>query len=157
MRLDSGGFATALDADSLDAHGQPAEGAYYLEDHEVELTGSPYAPVLSEELGFVLHAPGIEQWAENVEAGQNSDDSQSEPWLTETALTARERLLRAREHRSAPLRDDKLITAHTAMTASAFAFASAVFVEPKWLTAAEEAFAAAAALRTDTGLARFSG
>ena len=154
MRLDSGGFATALDADSLDAHGQPAEGVYYLEDHEVELTGSPYAPVLSEELGFVLHAPGIEQWAENVEAGQNSDDSQSEPWLTETALTARERLLRAREDRFAPLRDDKLITAHTAMTASAFAFASAVFVEPEWLTAAEEAFAAAAALRTDTGLAR---
>lgn len=156
MRLDSGGFATALDADSLDAHGKPAEGAYYLEDHEVELTGSPYAPVLSEELGFVLHAPGIEQWAEGADSGvgENTDDGQPEPWLTETALTARADLLRAREDRSAPLRDDKLITAHTAMTASAFAFASAVFVEPEWLTAAEEAFAAAAALRTDTGLAR---
>lgn len=153
VRLDSGGFATALDADSLDAHGRPAEGAYYLEDHEVELTGSPYAPVLSEELGFVLHAPGIEQWAEEAEA-ESSDDSQPEPWLTETALAARERLLRAREDRCAPLRDDKLITAHTAMTASAFAFASAVFEEPGWLTAAEEAFAAACALRTDAGLAR---
>lgn len=153
MRLASGGFATALDADSLDAHGRPAEGAYYLEDHEVELTGSPYAPVLSEKLGFVLHAPGIEQWAEEAEA-ESIDDSQPEPWLTETALAARERLLRAREDRSAPLRDDKLITAHTAMTASAFAFASAVFEKPEWLSAAEEAFAAASALRTDTGLAR---
>lgn len=153
MRLDSGGFATALDADSLDAHGQPAEGAYYLEDHEVELTGSPYAPVLSEDLGFVLHAPGIEQWAEEAET-ESTDDSQPEPWLTEAALAARERLLRAREHRSAPLRDDKLITAHTAMTASAFAFASAVFEKPEWLSAAEETFAAAYALRTDAGLAR---
>lgn len=156
MRLDSGGFATALDADSLDAHGKPAEGAYYLENHEVELTGSPYAPVLSEELGFVLHAPGIEQWAEGADSGvgESTDDSQQEPWLTETALAARADLLRAREDRSAPLRDDKLITAHTAMTASAFAFASAVFVEPDWLTAAEEAFAAAAALHTDSGLPR---
>lgn len=156
MRLDSGGFATALDADSLDAHGKPAEGAYYLENHEVDLTGSPYAPVLSEELGFVFHAPGIEQWAEGADSGvgETTDDSQPEPWLTETALAARANLLRAREDRSAPLRDDKLITAHTAMTASAFAFASAVFAEPDWLAAAEEAYAAAAALRTDTGLAR---
>ncbi|OFL67828.1 MULTISPECIES: thioredoxin domain-containing protein [unclassified Brevibacterium] len=154
MRLDSGGFATALDADSLDAHGQPAEGAFYLENHEVELTGSPYEPVLSQGLGLVLHAPGIEQWAENDEAGQNSDDNQPEPWLTQTALAARADLLRAREHRAVPLRDDKLITAHTAMTASAFAFASCVFDEPEWFTAAEQAFAAAAALRTQTGLAR---
>ncbi|WP_151952591.1 thioredoxin domain-containing protein [Brevibacterium sp. Marseille-P9724] len=154
MRLDSGGFATALDADSLDAHGQPAEGAFYLKDHEVELTGSPYEPVLSQGLGYVLHAPGIEQWAENDETDQNRDRSQVEPWLTQTALAVRADLLRAREKRTAPLRDDKLITAHTAMTASAFAFASCVFDEPEWSTAAEETFAAAAALRTQTGLAR---
>ena len=103
MRLDGGGLAASLDADSLDAHGHAEEGAFYVwRDEEVDALLGADAETLKR--AYDVSAAG--NWEgksilHRLHPGARSDD----PNFAE----ARAKLLAAREKRSRPGRDDKVL------------------------------------------------
>ena len=153
MRGEEGGFYSAEDADSLIQEGKPerAEGAFYA------WTADQLATVLGEELAAIFsYHYGVEP-AGNVPAQQ---DIQGEfvgknvliirHTVSETAAkfgkseeqtrsfldTARGKLFTARATRPRPSLDDKVLTAWNGLMISAFARASQVLEEPRYLQAA---------------------
>ncbi len=145
MRLESGAFATALDADSIGADGEEAEGAFYIWEAEAlkSLLGphaAPFAEAFA--LAEVEHGAGA---LSRVEKGGHAVD------------TALEILHRHRAKRPRPRRDDKVLADWNGMAIRGMAEAALAFDRPKWLAAAEAAFAAAdQALTDDAGRLRQS-
>ncbi|MCH6162286.1 thioredoxin domain-containing protein [Streptomyces marispadix] len=130
-----GGFASALDADSDDGDGRHREGAYYV------WTPAQLTDVLGEEDG---------QWAAGYygvtdegtfEEGASVLQLRDGAGLSDASRVAsvRERLLRAREHRPRPERDDKVVAAWNGLAVAALAETGAYFDRPDLVEAASAA------------------
>ncbi|PFG17368.1 hypothetical protein ATK74_1935 [Propionicimonas paludicola] len=139
LRTESGGFASSLDADSLDAHGNRHEGIYYC-----------WSPAL---LTDVL-GPEDGDWAAGVfhvtstgtfEHGLSTLQLRGHP-DPERLAGVTEKLLAERFQRYAPARDDKVVAAWNGLAIDSLCWAATVFNEPSWL---ELATGAAEALWRD--------
>ncbi len=131
---EDGGFAGSLDADSLDADGHSAEGAFYAWDiDELREVAEAVAPGHIGDLftywGVVDHG---EFEGKNV-LFVNAPERRPPPEVLEEIRLA---LVRRREERPRPGRDDKRVTGWNALTIAALAEAGAVLGEPNWLQVA---------------------
>lgn len=151
LELPGGGFASGLDADSVDDDGNRTEGAYYLE------TGSsvpePFAalgPVDAAAPGrpFAVGFPAIADWVHGAAdesaatdtAADDSSDGESAPWATAAARDARQQLAERRSGRALPNRDEKLVTEWNGLAIVALMDAGRVFEADEWTAAAKRAF-----------------
>ena len=132
LLLPSGGFASSLDADSLDSRGMQHEGIYYCWTPEL----------LTDALG---EADGA--WAAEVfhvttngtfEHGLSTLQLRGNPDAARLAAVSA-KLLAERQLRFAPARDDKVVAAWNGWAIDSLVWASAVFDEPGWLKLAEGA------------------
>jgi uncharacterized protein len=132
LRTAEGAFAASLDADSLDDHGRLREGAFYAWNH----------PQLRAVLG---ETDG--EWAAEVfgvTAAGTFEDGLSTLQLRGDAepdrlAEIRARLLAARDQRSRPGRDDKVVAAWNGWAIDALVQAAMIFDRPGWLESASAA------------------
>ncbi|KUN08487.1 hypothetical protein AQI95_08980 [Streptomyces yokosukanensis] len=132
LRTDEGGFASALDADSDDASGRHVEGAYYvwtpeqlratLGDTDGELAARYYG--VTDE-GTFEHGRSVLQLPQ-----------QDALFDAHKAASVKERLLRKRQERPAPGRDDKVVAAWNGLAVAALAETGAYFDRPDLIEAA---------------------
>jgi uncharacterized protein YyaL (SSP411 family) len=135
LQTEQGPFAASLDADSLDEQGRLREGAYYA------WTPGQLAAALGEEDGawaaaaFAVTATGtFEDGASTLQRWADPDPGR----LAEI----RNRLRAARDQRSRPGRDDKVVAAWNGWLVSSLVQAAVVFERPDWLATATAAAAA---------------
>ncbi|GGV21834.1 thioredoxin domain-containing protein [Kitasatospora herbaricolor] len=134
LRTPEGGFASALDADSLDpATGKSVEGAYYAWTPEQ----------LAEVLGAEDGATAAELFAVTPEGtfehGTSVLQLPADPADPAAYERIRAGLLAARSRRPAPARDDKVVAAWNGLAIAALAEAGALLERPDLVTAAEAA------------------
>lgn len=136
MTAPEGAFFAAEDADSLDATGKRAEGAFYVwqrEDAEA-LIGAEAAAALG-----LTAAPTLEEGAVvHIPDGADFDGDALAPAL--------DRLFAAREGRPRPLRDEKIIAGWNGQMIASLALAGQVFNRAGWVARAARAFEACEAL-----------
>ncbi|MDQ1250397.1 MAG: uncharacterized protein QG597_4776 [Actinomycetota bacterium] len=173
LRTPEGGFASALDADSVPprdwddaqgvggrsgssrhegAHGQAVEGAYYVWSRaELIAVLGPADGSWAADLCNVTERGTFEQGRSTLQLRVDPDDQGR--WAD-----VRHRLLSARTQRPAPARDDKVVAAWNGLAIAALAEAGALFDEPQWVAAAEAAadVVLAVHLTADGGLRRVS-
>ena len=154
MQDEGGGFYSAEDADSENPYNQEehGEGAYYLwtaEEIDTVLTREE-ARITKlfygvEKGGNALHDPQNEFTGRNI-LYQKYDLAElarraglSEEQAATLLAAARKKLLSIRKTRIAPHLDDKIITAWNGLMISAFAKASVILNEARYLQAAERA------------------
>ncbi|MDQ1702114.1 MAG: uncharacterized protein QOF57_1366 [Frankiaceae bacterium] len=115
MRTDDGGFASALDADSLDEGGHSREGAFYVWtwDELRELLGQDDANWFTELTGVTVSGT-FEHGASTLQLLEDPDD-----WSRYDAI--RQRLLAVRARRTRPARDDKVIASWNGLAIAALA------------------------------------
>ncbi|MBO0750690.1 MAG: thioredoxin domain-containing protein [Bradyrhizobiaceae bacterium] len=133
MRVDGGGFAAALDADS-----EHEEGKFYV------WTAAEVETVLGAEATLFKKHYDV-HWIGNWEGKSILNRSEMPDLMdndTEARLAAARRLLfEVRERRVRPGRDHKVLADWNGLAICAIAFASSVFDNPAWLDAAKAAFA----------------
>ncbi|MDQ3628337.1 MAG: thioredoxin domain-containing protein, partial [Actinomycetota bacterium] len=124
-----GGFASALDADSLDPSGVSVEGAFYA------WRPAQLREVLGEQdcawaarLLEVTEAGTFEHGFSTLQMHTDADDAQR--WER-----VRGQLLEAREHRARPTRDDKVVAAWNGLMISALVEAGVLLGRPDLLSA----------------------
>ncbi|MGC0312566.1 thioredoxin domain-containing protein [Kitasatospora acidiphila] len=129
-----GGFASALDADSVDPQtGQTAEGAYCVWEPGQLVDALGPADAASAARLFSVTAEGtFEQGASVLQLLNEPDD------LAEYQ-EIRTRLLRARAERPAPARDDKVVAAWNGLAIAALAECGALLDRPDLVEAATRA------------------
>ncbi|WP_372409152.1 thioredoxin domain-containing protein [Streptomyces luteireticuli] len=135
MRTAQGGFASALDADSEDADGRHAEGAYYV------WTPAELREVLGEaDAALAAHHFGVTEDG-TFEEGASVLQLPDTESLVDAARIAsvRERLLAARDRRPRPERDDKVVAAWNGLAIAALAETGAYFDRPDLVQAATDA------------------
>src|SRR4029450_2338837 len=132
MRTEQGAFAASLDADSKDDHGELREGAYYV------WTRDQLAAALGEEdtawaaEAFSVTPTGtFEHGASTLQLRSDHDQDR--------LADVRELLRVARDRRSRPGRDDKVVAAWTALLVDALVQAAMIFARPEWLQIATQA------------------
>ena len=135
MRDKSGAFYSSLDADSLDAHGHSEEGAFYVwQPDEVKALLTPDEFIVaSRVLGFD-RAPNFEgtAWHAYIALEPTAED--------ELLLkSVQKKLFDAREKRTRPGRDDKILTSWNALVIKGLARAGRVFNRPDWVQLAQNA------------------
>ncbi|MGK4582750.1 thioredoxin domain-containing protein [Kitasatospora sp. HPMI-4] len=134
LRTAEGGFASALDADSLDEEsGKSAEGAYYVWEpgQLVDVLG-PADAALAARLFSVTAAGTFEHGTSVLQLLADPDDVPQYERL-------RARLLEARSRRPAPARDDKVVAAWNGLAIAALAETGALLERPDLVEAAEGA------------------
>jgi uncharacterized protein len=135
LRTAEGGFASALDADSDDGTGRHVEGAYYVWTPEqlAEVLGDEDALLAARYFGVTEEG--------TFEHGQSvlQLPQQEEVFDAERIASVRERLLRARQDRPAPGRDDKVVASWNGLTIAALAETGAYFERPDLVEAAATA------------------
>ncbi|MCF8185990.1 MAG: thioredoxin domain-containing protein [Sulfuritalea sp.] len=135
MLSPNGAIYSSLDADSLDSHGHSEEGAFYvwqLNEIKALLTPSEFI-VATRCLGFDRAANFEGQaWHAYLTILPDEEDQ---------ALlnSAKAKLFAAREHRTRPGLDDKILTAWNALAIKGLARAGNVFNRPDWITLAQHA------------------
>jgi uncharacterized protein len=132
MRTAQGAFAASLDADSQDDHGELREGAYYVwnRDQLLAVLGAEDAAWAAEV--FSVTATGtFEHGASTLQLRSDHDQVR----LAEV----RERLRIARDQRSRPGRDDKIVAAWNGLLVDALVQAAMIFARSDWLEMATEA------------------
>ena len=132
MRTEQGAFAASLDADSKDDHGELREGAYYVWDRDQlqAALGNQDATWAAET--FAVTATGtFEHGASTLQLQSDHDQLRF--------ADVRERLRIARNQRSRPGRDDKVVAAWNGWLIDALAEAAMIFGRPDWLAVATEA------------------
>ena len=128
LRTAEGGFAASLDADS-----DGSEGAFYV------WTPEQLREVLGEEDGaFAASAFGVTE-SGTFEHGASVLQRRAQPQDRERFDRIRGVLLTAREERTRPARDDKVVAAWNGMAIGALAEAGVLFDRPDLLAAATEA------------------
>ena len=132
MRTEQGAFAASLDADSQDDHGELREGAYYVwsRDQLLEVLGEEDA-AWAAEVFSVTPTGTFEHGASTLQLRSDHD----QPRLADV----RERLRIARDQRSRPGRDDKVVAAWNALLVDGLVQAAMIFDRPEWLHIATEA------------------
>ncbi len=147
MRLSGGGFASALDADSLfKASGEEEEGAFYLWDRK------SIERVLGDNTDEFMGLFDLAE-IEGAPTGFGNllaiDDGDSD--------ALRRALFKARARRPRPRRDAKVLVDWNAMAITALTEAALAFDRPGWLDMAEQAFAFVdKSLRDESGNLRHS-
>jgi hypothetical protein len=133
LRTPEGGFASSLDADSDDGAGHAEEGAYYV------WTPAQLREVLGPDDGeFAIAAFGVtgqgtfEHGTSVLQRRRSVPDAERLDWI-------RGALLVAREGRSRPGRDDKVVAAWNGMAIGALAEAGILFDRPDLVSAASQA------------------
>jgi uncharacterized protein len=131
MRTDQGAFAASLDADSEDDHGQLREGAYYVwtRDQLRGVLGEEDA-AWAAEVFSVTPQGTFEHGASTLQLLSDRDELR--------LADMREQLRIARDQRSRPGRDDKIVTAWNTLLVDALIQAAVVFDHPDWLALATE-------------------
>ncbi|WP_375002504.1 thioredoxin domain-containing protein [Aeromicrobium sp. CTD01-1L150] len=143
LRTPHGGFASALDADSVDQQGEVHEGAYYVwnPNQLMKVLGAEDGSWAVRLLGVT--GPGtFERGYSTLQLREDPDDPQR--WADVKA-----RLLAARSQRTRPERDDKVVAAWNGLAVTALAQASVLLHEPRY---AEAAVASAELLATVHGV-----
>jgi uncharacterized protein len=132
MRTAQGAFASSLDADSQDDHGELREGAYYVwnRDQLLAVLGAEDA-AWAAEVFSVTPTGTFEHGASTLQLRSDHDQVR----LAEV----RERLRIARDQRSRPGRDDKVVAAWNGLLVDALVQAAMIFARPEWLEIATEA------------------
>jgi uncharacterized protein len=132
MRTTEGAFASSLDADSKDDHGELREGAYYVwsRDQLRAALGEPDAEWAAEVFS-VTPTGTFERGTSTLQLPADHDQLR--------LADVRERLRLARDQRSRPGRDDKVVTAWNALLVDALTQAAMIFDRSDWLAAASEA------------------
>jgi uncharacterized protein YyaL (SSP411 family) len=132
LRTSEGGFAASLDADSLDDHGHPAEGAFYDWDPAqlVEVLGAADGAWAAEV--FAVTRTGT------FEHGRSTLQLVGDPDPDRLARV-RSALRAAREERHRPGRDDKVVAAWNGWLIHSLVEAAGVFGRTDWLAAARQA------------------
>ncbi|MFJ8649845.1 thioredoxin domain-containing protein [Streptomyces sp. NPDC093546] len=135
LRTTEGGFASALDADSDDGTGKVVEGAYYAWTPEQlrEVLGEEDAAHAARYFG-VTEEGTFEHGSSVLQLPQDAglDDA-------ERVARIRRRLLDARDRRSRPGRDDKIVAAWNGLAIAALAETGAFFDRPDLVERATEA------------------
>ncbi|BAJ30529.1 MULTISPECIES: thioredoxin domain-containing protein [Kitasatospora] len=134
LRTPEGGFASALDADSLDeATGRTAEGAYYAWTPEQleRVLGAADAGYAAELFGVTANG--------TFEHGSSVLQLLADPEDRDRYESVRAKLFEARSHRPAPARDDKVVAAWNGLAIAALAEAGALLERPELVEAAERA------------------
>jgi uncharacterized protein len=128
MRLEGGGFASSLDADS-----EGEEGLFYTwsKDEIDRVLGDQAALFLAE---YSLAKP--ENWEGNPVIHRTATIEQKD----EILAGLRTKLLAARERRIRPGRDDKVLVDWNGLTIAAIAEAGRLFNRDDWIKAAEAAY-----------------
>ena len=148
LRTPEGGFASALDADSVGPDGRSHEGAFYAwsPDQLVEALGADDGPWAADVWGVTPagtfeHGTSVLQLradpagpADLTEANRVADPSQPARYEA-----VRARAFEARASRPRPARDDKVVTAWNGLAIAALADAGALLARPDWLDAARTA------------------
>ncbi len=149
LRLESGGIASAEDADSPGEDGHQEEGAYYLftPDQVRDILGGTGAADAAIEFWELDHPPNFEGRWIPARTHHRGD------WARSAELeAARRRLLEARSRRPRPGLDDKVLTEWNAHWVAALAEAGAALGRSDWIDDAEEtAEFLFASLRRDDG------
>ncbi|MEU8896208.1 thioredoxin domain-containing protein [Nocardia sp. NPDC048505] len=133
LGTEQGGFASALDADThLEPDGPGVEGATYVWT-PAELTGElgPSDGAWAAELLGVTTAGNFEQGTSVLTRYRDPDDR-------ERFDRIRAALVRARDRRPQPARDDKVVTAWNGIAITALAEAGAILRQEDWITAAAD-------------------
>jgi uncharacterized protein YyaL (SSP411 family) len=132
MRTEQGAFAASLDADSEDDHGELREGAYYVwnRDQLLVAVGEEDA-AWAAEVFSVTQDGTFEHGASTLQLPSDHDQFR--------LADVRERLRIARDQRSRPGRDDKVVAAWNALLVDAQLQAAVIFDRPEWLQIATEA------------------
>jgi uncharacterized protein YyaL (SSP411 family) len=133
LRTPEGGFAASLDADSDDGSGHAEEGAFYV------WTPAQLREVLGPDDGdFAIAAFGVTERG-TFEHGTSVLQRRHSVADTERLDRIRGTLLVAREGRSRPGRDDKVVAAWNGLAIGALAEAGILFNRPDLVTAASQA------------------
>ncbi len=132
MRTSEGGFASSLDADSLDDHGHATEGAFYAWDP------AQLVHVLGEDDGAWASEVFSVTAAGTFEHGRSTLQLVGDPDPDRLA-SVRARLRAAREERRRPGRDDKVVAAWNGWLVHSLVQAAGVFDRSDWLAAARRA------------------
>ncbi|MEV5337966.1 thioredoxin domain-containing protein [Streptomyces sp. NPDC052676] len=132
LRTAEGGFASALDADSDDGTGRHVEGAYYVWTPQQlrDVLGDDDARLAAQYFG-VTEEGTFEQGSSVLQLPQ-----QEGVFDAARIDGVRQRLLRAREERPAPGRDDKVVAAWNGLAIAALAETGAYFDRPDLVDAA---------------------
>ena len=133
LRTAEGGFASALDADSLpESGGTPEEGAFYV------WTPEQLTTALGDDLGA-----RAARWFSVTESGTFEHGTSTLQRLTEPGdderdefESVRETLREVRDQRPRPARDDKVVAAWNGLAMAALAEAGALLDVPEWTLAA---------------------
>jgi hypothetical protein len=134
MQCPEGGFASALDADSIDEHGHLEEGAYYAweidELREIVESAAPgHVGDLFLYWGVIDHGEFEGKNVLFVNAPERKPDD-------EIYEEVRRAVWQRRQTRPRPARDDKRIASWNALALAALAEAGAVLDEPRYTEAA---------------------
>ncbi|WP_328550109.1 thioredoxin domain-containing protein [Streptomyces sp. NBC_00366] len=132
LRTNEGGFASALDADSEDGSGAHVEGAYYVWTPRqlTEVLGAEDAELAARYFG-VTEEGTFEEGSSVLQLPQ-----QEGVFEAKRIEGVRERLLRSRDTRPAPGRDDKVVAAWNGLAIAALAETGAYFDRPDLVEAA---------------------
>jgi uncharacterized protein YyaL (SSP411 family) len=132
MRTEQGAFAASLDADSKDDHGELREGAFYVwnRDQLRAVLGEQDA-AWAAEVFSVTPGGTFEHGTSTLQLLSDHDQFR--------LASIRERLRVARDQRSRPGRDDKVVAAWNALLVDALVQAAMIFDRAKWLEIATEA------------------
>ena len=132
MRTEQGAFAASLDADSADDHGQLREGAYYLWNRDQLRSGLGENDATWAAEVFSVTADGtFEHGASTLQLHSDNDQLR--------LADVQQRLRSARDQRSRPGRDDKVVAAWNAWLVDALGHAGMIFSRQDWLAVATDA------------------
>ena len=135
MRDKNGAFYSSLDADSMDEHGHSEEGAFYVwQPDEVKALLTPDEFIVASRVFGFDRAPNFEgtAWHPYLVLPPEHDE-------VITLKNAQTKLFEAREKRSRPGRDDKILTSWNALAIKGLARAGRVFNRPDWVKLSQDA------------------
>jgi len=144
MRSEEGGFYSATDADSTGPDGELEEGAYFTWTPAEIDAALPAAEAAAARAFWGVTDAGHLDGRSVLHAWRSDDEVAAalgiEPAQLERRLeAARLGLRRARSLRTAPLRDEKILTAWNGLAISALARAGFALDEPRYVSAAARA------------------
>jgi uncharacterized protein YyaL (SSP411 family) len=131
LLLPSGGFASSLDADSLDSRGMQHEGIYYCWSPDLLTDALGEDAAWAAEVFHVTTNGSFEHGLSTLQLRGNPDPAR--------LAAVSERLLAERQQRFAPARDDKVIAAWNGWAIDSLVWAAEVFGEQRWLDLARGA------------------
>ena len=137
LRLNAGGFAGTLDADSPDKDGCSKEGAFYTWDEpEIkQLLGSKFALFAK-----FYDVSGEGNWEQKIILNRLKTIELKNTETEKTLTHCRELLFTEREHRAKPALDDKVLADWNGLMIAALSHAGAVFHETAWTSAAIDTY-----------------